>query len=186
MDKILRGLLRCYLGIERVEGAPVFLRWNERDFCGRFASASTKGLLSSEPVVNVTVGKGGDVWFMTCADAMDVNDTDENRSGGVSRYKDGQWTRFTEGSTGGAVPDKNLMSMSAGLNGDIWVGSFSGVSRYKDGQWTRLTAADGLLSNYVYAVAVGPDDSLWVGTDLGIVQFYDISIGLSDGEVVVP
>jgi hypothetical protein len=49
----------------------------------------------------------------------------------------------------------------------------NGLCYYKDGKWTQVSMADGLASTYVTDVAIGPDNSVWVGTDKGVSRFFD-------------
>jgi len=46
-----------------------------------------------------------------------------------------------------------------------------GVSRLDGETWTTCTAADGLASNFVHAVVVAPDGTVWIGTNQGISRF---------------
>ncbi len=57
---------------------------------------------------------------------------------------------------------------------DLWAGGMGGVTVLNDGIKKRaLKPADGLPSQYVNCVAVGPDNSVWIGTDAGIVRFHN-------------
>ena len=55
-------------------------------------------------------------------------------------------------------------------NGSLWVGAYSvGLARLdKGGQWQTYRIKGGLPSDDVYALAPGPDSSLWVGTVGGL------------------
>ena len=40
--------------------------------------------------------------------------------------------------------------------------SASGLTRYDGTSWITFTEADGLASDYIESIAVGPDGNLWV------------------------
>ena len=46
----------------------------------------------------------------------------------------------------------------------MWFGTEEGVTRYDGLTWTTYTHEDGLSSNNVRAIAVGPDGTVWCGT----------------------
>jgi ligand-binding sensor domain-containing protein len=61
-----------------------------------------------------------------------------------------------------------LEATDAGVaaNGDVWIAStVYGALRYRDGTWVRFTTEDGLASNHLTFVEVGPDGSVWFGSD---------------------
>ncbi|OJY88945.1 MAG: regulator [Sphingobacteriales bacterium 40-81] len=57
---------------------------------------------------------------------------------------------------------------------DVWAGGLGGVTILNGyNKKKTLRTADGLSSQYVNCVAVAPDSSVWVGTDVGIVRFHN-------------
>ncbi|MBX3242514.1 MAG: hypothetical protein KIT80_05190 [Chitinophagaceae bacterium] len=57
--------------------------------------------------------------------------------------------------------------------GELWAGGLGGVTVLNEGvKQKTLQTSDGLPSQYVNCMAVAPDGSVWVGTDVGIIRFY--------------
>jgi ligand-binding sensor domain-containing protein len=54
--------------------------------------------------------------------------------------------------------------------GVVWLGGSSGISRYWSGQFVTLRSRDGLPANGVVAVISDAGDSLWFGSNAGIVH----------------
>ncbi len=68
------------------------------------------------------------------------------------------------------LPDHRLGFVVEGDGSTLWFGSESnGLFRWNNGVWTNYTTADGLPSNTIIPLAVGPDGILWC------------SSGVSDG-----
>ncbi|MBN2714317.1 MAG: hypothetical protein JXX14_00605 [Deltaproteobacteria bacterium] len=73
---------------------------------------------------------------------------------------------------GPAIYSSDMRSVLPLDTGDIVVGTTSGLvllNRALEVQQT-LSTADGMPGNKVYALEKGPDNTVWVGTDRGIVQ----------------
>lgn len=67
---------------------------------------------------------------------------------------------------------RNLSGIAADRKGQIWVGSRAGLDLVQDGKHLQsFTPQQGLPSTDVRSVAVGPDDRVWIGTDLGMVRY---------------
>ncbi|HLE56237.1 MAG TPA: two-component regulator propeller domain-containing protein, partial [Rhodothermia bacterium] len=87
------------------------------------------------------------------------------RNGGLTRYKEGRFTSYSERH---GLSDGLIWSLSEGLDGSIWIATYSGgLSRFRDGKFTRYTISDGLASNSIWTTHVGRDGALWVGTNGG-------------------
>jgi sugar lactone lactonase YvrE len=74
---------------------------------------------------------------------------------------------------GGELIDELHLRMSTMINGTLWGHSGTGYGVFSfDGQeWTRYTTEDGLSSNKITFVEIGPDGSLWFGTeDAGVTR----------------
>jgi ligand-binding sensor domain-containing protein len=74
------------------------------------------------------------------------------------------------------APSTIIRALAATQTG-VWLATDSGVARLVNGEWQVYTIQDGLASNDVTALALGPDGQLWAG-------FADASLGFNtfDGE----
>lgn len=54
---------------------------------------------------------------------------------------------------------------------EIWVGTKKGLFGYDGKAWTAHSTKEGMFSELITQVAIGPDGVVWVGTDVGIAQF---------------
>ncbi len=85
--------------------------------------------------------------------------------GGVSRLKDGVWTRFT---TASGLVNNAVNAIAADAAGAVWFATFGGVSRLSGGLWTSWTTAQGLVHNAVNDVAFAPGGAVWFATFGGV------------------
>jgi signal transduction histidine kinase/CheY-like chemotaxis protein/ligand-binding sensor domain-containing protein len=77
------------------------------------------------------------------------------------RYDGSSYTTYerVEGDPIGTVSDVGVTSA-----GTVWLATLQrGLLRYKKGSFTRYTTDDGLVSNQVRSLAVGPSDTVWAG-----------------------
>ncbi|HOP03277.1 MAG TPA: two-component regulator propeller domain-containing protein [Tenuifilaceae bacterium] len=59
---------------------------------------------------------------------------------------------------------------------DIWIGTGSGLLINSRGEWRWLTKADGLPGNFINTIHEDIRGIVWVGTDAGIVSFFEGNI----------
>lgn len=121
--------------------------------------------LASDIVYGIAAHVGA-VWFGTFSyiDASGVH-------GGVGRYDlaDGAWRRYME--VDGLAFD-DVASVAVDATGRSWFGTWGrGVSLFDGHNWWTFDAAAGLSSDFVRALASGPDGSLWAGTREGVDRF---------------
>ncbi len=91
--------------------------------------------------------------------------------GGVSRFKQGQFTIYT---TKEGLANDYVTSLCRDREGAIWIGTDGGLSRFKDGHLTNYTVQEGLVNNAIRSLYVDPEGSLWIATNKGGVhQFKD-------------
>ncbi len=84
--------------------------------------------------------------------------------GGVSRYKDGQFTTYT---TKEGLAGDYSVALCKDPEGAIWIGSLSGASRFKDGRITSYTVKDGLVDEGAMALYCDTDGSVWIAARSG-------------------
>jgi ligand-binding sensor domain-containing protein len=105
--------------------------------------------LGSSVVANVVTPDGGN-WFAT--------------EWTVSWYANGQSGLFTVDRD---FPGKKIISLAAGPEGKIWVGTDAGASLYDGAGWDSSIASK-LLGRDVRTIMCGADGKTWFGTSSGI------------------
>lgn len=90
---------------------------------------------------------------------------------GMTRYRDGRFTRFT---TENGLPTNQLYSLYPDPNGSLWIGTYgSGLIHWRDSTLAVYTQADGLPGNIIQSLDQAPDGSLWIGTTTGLSHFHN-------------
>ena len=126
--------------------------------------------LADNFVKSIAEDGGGRLWFGTGGGASVLDD------GGMPFDKaDDTWTTFT---TADGLADNDVQAIAEDGGGQLWFGTWGGgVSALDDGgtpfdkgddTWTTFTTADGLVSNYVRAIATDGGGRLWFGTHPGV------------------
>lgn len=59
--------------------------------------------------------------------------------------------------------DARLTNLACTSTGEVWVGTDKGLLHKTNGGWEMMNTSNGLLSNYVSALAVDLFDTIWVG-----------------------
>ncbi len=87
-------------------------------------------------------------------------------SGGLNRFKDGQFTHMFSGSPLGAA--RVMWVQEYPLNsGTLWIGTDRGMIRLQHGEKKVYTVKDGLPSNYLASIFVDSGGTFWLGTNGG-------------------
>ncbi len=105
--------------------------------------------LPHNSVFAVTGDRKGTVWAATAL--------------GLAEFHQGRLTRVR--------PELNVLEPQCLLfdsRGILWIGAASGLHRYDGKRTTHLTASDGLLANFVTALAEDRDGNVWIGTEGGL------------------
>jgi len=97
-------------------------------------------------------------------------------SGGISRFKDGQFSAYT---TSNGITSNTVNSILETDNETMWFATSNGISSLSNGKWKSLTASDGLPSNNVNCLFEDSAGTLWIGTSEGLAL-------LSGGHVQIP
>jgi ligand-binding sensor domain-containing protein len=87
---------------------------------------------------------------------------------GLSRFKDGQFTRFSD--QHGLV---QVWAMHEDRAGNFWFGTRTGLTRLRDGQFTVYTTRDGLAYDDVKVILEDRQGALWLGTHGGLTRYAD-------------
>lgn len=113
--------------------------------------------LASNIVYDIAAEPGA-VWFGTFAYTDGTG-----AHGGAGRYDlaTGEWTRYTQ--VDGLASD-DVAAVAVDAVGRKWFGTWGGGLSLFDGRnWWTFDEASDLGSNFVRALMIGPDGSLWVG-----------------------
>lgn len=85
---------------------------------------------------------------------------------GVSRFKDGMFTRFSD-----QYGLANVWAIHEDRAGNFWFGTTTGLTRLRDGDFTVYTTRDGLAHNDVKAIYEDRHGTLWLGTHGGLTRY---------------
>jgi ligand-binding sensor domain-containing protein/signal transduction histidine kinase len=156
--------IATHAGVARFDGAH-FTVFDERQ----------RGQLPEMEVQALIEGDDGSIWLGTYG-------------GGLVRYRDGGFQRFT--SRDGLVSDF-ILSLSRDGQGGIWIGTDGGLSRMQGGRFRSYTTGDGLLRNGALFLHLDRDRSLWIAHSNGGVsrfeggRFQPFAVpGLTDADTV--
>lgn len=126
------------------------------DAAGRWQDVDLTAL---EGVQILTIAQGQDrsMWFGT-------------EEGGVLRFREGVWAKFT---VENGLPNNRVEVVEPASDGSVWVGTRAGVGRCvpENGTWQVFTERNGLPSNFITSIWHAKDGSVWVGTRSGVARY---------------
>jgi PAS domain S-box-containing protein len=111
--------------------------------------------LAQNSVYAVYESRDGSVWAGTL-------------NGGVSKFKDGQFTTYT---TTNGLASNTVSSILETRDGAMWFATPSGLSSFSNGQWKTYSAVEGLPSPEVNCLFEDSSGTLWSGTSAGLAFF---------------
>ncbi|PKP23004.1 MAG: hypothetical protein CVU05_01510 [Bacteroidetes bacterium HGW-Bacteroidetes-21] len=111
----------------------------------------------------------------------------------ISGSLNAQSTSITNYTTANGLPDDYVSGgVVVDQDNNKWFGTANGVARFSETEvWTVFTTTDGVISNYISAIAVDKMNNVWVGSDDGVSKFdgtdwtsYTTADGLVDNAVI--
>jgi ligand-binding sensor domain-containing protein len=75
-----------------------------------------------------------------------------------------------------------ILSLAAGPQGDVWVGTPDGLNRIHGNSVATFTSIDGLPDDFIRSLLIDGDGSLWISTRRGLTHWM---IGKSKAEGVI-
>jgi len=111
--------------------------------------------LANEYVFAVGIDHQGNKWFGT-------------NSGGVSRYRDGEWKTFFPMH---GLADYWVYAFDTQRDGTLWIGTWAGANKVDPQTGAFSTYVRELINEWVYGIAVDSKDRVWFGTEGGITRF---------------
>jgi diguanylate cyclase (GGDEF)-like protein len=159
-----------YLWFATWEGV---VRYNGREF--HVFDRGNVPELRDNGVRALRLGKGGTLWLGTSR-------------GGITRYRDGQWTTFT---VADGLAQDEIMDLLEDSRGRLWIATESaGIDLMVNGGVTHFNRAGGLPSDVLYGFAEDSEGTIWAATGDGLARFdgrrfvaTGIESGLPPGQV---
>ena len=122
-----------------------------------WTSFSSEMGLRTPVAIYMDIGPDGRIWVS---------------GGGVSCYDGGAWSHHSLEEIGASGSGEGLIPLAVDSENVLWVGVYGeGVFRYDGNSWNKLTSRNGPALNNVFSITLGPDDSLWFGTESGISRY---------------
>jgi signal transduction histidine kinase len=126
----------------------------------RFHNIGTREGLSSEATSTVVEDSAGTIWVGTNGGGLNVVRRNVSVPGVATTY---------------AVRDVLLsnviLSLAAGKNGELWVGTPDGLNRIRGSAVDSFSSVDGLPDDFIRSLLVDADGSLWIGTRRGLAHW---------------
>ena len=127
--------------------------------------------LVTDYVEAIVLDAAGNKWIGTSTVPLGLFPPVE-QPGGVNRFDGTNWTTFHTSNSD--LTGEYVYDIAIDGAGSKWVATLhNGIFRYNDSDWVNYTAADGLPSNEIQALAVDRDDTVWFGTVLSGAGRYD-------------
>jgi ligand-binding sensor domain-containing protein len=112
----------------------------------------------------VIVDKHGEVW-------VGLGDTIVYGKGSLGRGRSGAWERVDDVDPSYPFPDAEIAGLAVSPGGTVWVSArLDGVASYADGSWTQHALPSELGDAWLGKIAVGGDETAWLGTSNGLVE----------------
>jgi ligand-binding sensor domain-containing protein len=93
--------------------------------------------------------------------------------GGLARFDGVKFTVYDDRQPN-QLKEAEIYSLADAPDGSLWIGTHGGgLSHLKDGVFTEYTTRDGLPNDFVAALAVTQDGTVWMGTQKGLARMKD-------------
>jgi ligand-binding sensor domain-containing protein/signal transduction histidine kinase len=87
--------------------------------------------------------------------------------GGVFRWQNGQWTRWTMRD---GLPSNYIRCLLAEPDGTIWIGTLHGLCRWRNGKLVAITSENGLGNDSISYLAADDRGNFWITSFGGIFR----------------
>ncbi|MEW5870855.1 MAG: hypothetical protein AB1894_16400 [Chloroflexota bacterium] len=127
---------------------------------GEWRSYTQENGLASDAVTQVTT-IGQDTWVAASF-------------GLTVLHKDGSSSGYTEADSD--IPSQEIYTIAGDSQGAAWLGTQQGLVKFQAGAWrlyNEKNVADFPSARRIDGVVVAPDDSLWIGDNLGQICHFD-------------
>jgi signal transduction histidine kinase/ligand-binding sensor domain-containing protein len=143
-------------------------RWRE----GHTASRVVDPTLNNKSISVMVADSRGRVWVGLT-------------TGEIVFYDGARFRTFTEADN---LPGGLLHTISAGIDGSVWIASERGLALFTGDRFTSWSRKNGLPGNRVLWAVLTPAGKLWVGYNIGIayMRIEDLLHAASDAHFMVP
>jgi hypothetical protein len=154
----------CWFATEKGISALYNNKWLKDSYQDVFPD----GLFKDAPISTIATNPAGDTLYIGTkgAGVARVYSKDLDAISGASEYA--QWGPIL-------LPSDKIYSMYIGPNGLKWFGTDMGVSKHTGSNtlehWTTYTTKEGLVDNFVQAIAMDSKGNTWFGTRAGASLF---------------
>jgi ligand-binding sensor domain-containing protein/signal transduction histidine kinase len=107
--------------------------------------------LHSNGIQSLLEARDGSLWIGT-------------NSGGLTRYRDGEFTSY---GTLDGLPSEIVRVLHEDRSGTLWVGTNDGLAAFRERDFTVYGTKEGLSNGVVRALEEDEDGALWIGTNGG-------------------
>ena len=139
----------------------------------RFRTLGTRQGLSSDSTTAVVEDSAGTLWVGTSGDGL--NSLQPAKLGAAADLSEAKSRSARAYSVRDGLSSDVILSLAAGPNGDVWVGTPDGLNHIRAGRIASFTSADGLPDDFVRSLLVDKDGSLWIGTRRGLTHWLNAS-----------
>ena len=101
--------------------------------------------------------------------------------GGLFKFDGFEWENYTPENSG--IGDFLVRGIDIDLNGHIWIATTEGLYMFDRNTWNSWSSDDGLLSNNISTISVGPN-SKYIGTINGGVLYFDESNNFTNHNII--
>lgn len=126
----------------------------------RFLNIGTREGLSSDLTSAVVEDSAGTIWVGTNGGGLNVVRRNVRTPGTATTY-----------ALRDVLLSDVILSLAAGKDGELWVGTPDGLNRIRGSAVDAFTSADGLPDDFVRSLLVDADGSLWIGTRRGLAHW---------------
>lgn len=90
---------------------------------------------------------------------------------GLHHMTDGKWKKLT---TADGLANNDVRALLEDPQGALWIGTFGGgLQRYARGRFTTYSPTNCAMNGFVWALHLDSNQSLWIGTELGLYRQRD-------------
>ncbi len=136
-------------------------------------------------ILSIVKDSQGNLWLGTAG-----WDGPGGQDGALAKFTGSSWTNYYLSNSG--IIDDDGLNVTVDKGDTIWIGSEEGISKYNQftNSWTNYTTANGLIHNYVRAIAIDSLNNKWFATRGGVSEFdgstwtnFNMSNGIANNEV---